>query len=61
MKKIKVLVLTLALSIAGAVYAANGGVQSNTESCDMSKAEGSCCTAGASCCTGGTCCTMHKK
>lgn len=61
MKKIKVLVLTLALGIVGAVYAAAGSAQSKPESCDMSKAEGSCCISGASCCTGGSCCTMHKK
>lgn len=61
MKKIKVLVLTLALGVAGAVYVADGSAQSTTESCDMSKAEGSCCTSGASCCTGGSCCAAHKK
>jgi hypothetical protein len=61
MKKIKVLALALALGIAGAVYAGNNSAQSAMESCDMSKADGSCCTSGASCCTGGSCCAMHKK
>jgi len=59
MKKIKVLALTLALGIAGVVYAAGSNAQSTTQACDMNKAE-SCCT-NQSCCTGGSCCTMHKK
>ncbi len=55
MAKIKVLALTLALGISGAVYAANSNAQSNMQD----KTE-SCCT-GQSCCTGGACCAMHKK
>ena len=42
MKKLKVLVMTLALGVAGAVYVANGSAQSTTESCGMSQAEDSC-------------------
>ena len=47
MKTIKVLALTFALSLAGTVYAANGGArQTNAQN----KTE-SCCAAGASCCS----------
>ncbi len=55
MRYIKVLALTFALGLAGAVYAAGGYAQSTTQD----KAE-SCCT-DKSCCTGGSCCKMHKQ
>ncbi len=55
MKTIKVLALTLALGVAGVVYAA-GGSQAQAPACNMDQAHASCCTPGASCCTGGSCC-----
>jgi hypothetical protein len=55
MKRIKVLALTLALGVAGMMYAAGSHAQSTTQD----NAE-SCCT-GQSCCTGGSCCSTHKK
>ena len=56
MKRIKVVALTLALGLAGVVYAAGGNAQSTTQACDMKTAQASCCASGASCCTGGSCC-----
>lgn len=56
MKRIKVIVLTLALGLAGAVYAAN----SYAQSAHQEQAE-SCCTGQSGCCTDGSCCSKHKQ
>jgi len=59
MKRIKVLALTLALGLAGFVYAAGSNAQSTTQACDVNTADASCCASGASCCTGGSCCAAE--
>lgn len=51
MKKLKVLAISLVLSLTGAVYAFSG-LQSTSDSCAISK-DGNCCKAEASCCKGG--------
>ncbi len=60
MKKIKVLAFTLALGIAGVVYASSGNAQLATQACEMKQA-GSCCMTNQSCCNGGACCMMGKQ
>ena len=60
MRKIKVLVLTLALGVAGAVYVANGRAQSR-RSRVREQSEGSVLHVGASCCTGGSCCRRTRS
>ena len=76
MKRIKVLALTLALGLAGAAYAAQGGSQSAADGhaascCAMKdccaggscKMQGECCSCceGGSCQSGGACCSARKK
>jgi hypothetical protein len=57
MKRIKVLMFGLFLSVAGVAYAASGAASTSMpDSC----AQMSCCT-GDSCQMGGSCCAMRAK
>ncbi|MGH9903321.1 MAG: hypothetical protein ACRD68_16060, partial [Pyrinomonadaceae bacterium] len=59
MKTLKLFSLTLALSLAGLVYAQGSAARSQTQTKESAKA--SCCAAGAECCKeGADCCKSDK-
>lgn len=61
MKRIKLLSLAFALSLAGAIYAAGGFAQSTAQESGKNQPSASCCASGADCCKdGASCCAKHK-
>ena len=59
MKTLKLFALTLALSLAGLVYASGSAAQSQSHSKEAAKA--SCCAAAAECCQAGADCCKSDK
>jgi hypothetical protein len=60
MNRIKILMLTTALALASAGYAAGNGKHVAKQSGDM-KTGASCCTHDGHCCKGGSSCPVHKS
>ena len=61
MKRIKLLSLAIALSLAGAIYAAGSFAQSTTPESGKNQQSAGCCASGADCCKEGAGCCAKRK